>query len=313
MAKKNKEDLIVIENRNKLSGATVTKEVFIHLGLLILVLIWIFPLVWIFLNSFRGRVSPTDPNEILPANVGYFATLFPEHWTIKNYTEMFEPAQMQIFNFPRMFLNTFFIAIIVCAISTTFVISVSYALSRIRFKTRQSLIQGSMIIGLFPGFMSMVAVYQILKAIGLLEGDFVYVGLILIYSAGSGAGFLLLKGYMDSIPRDLDEAATIDGATQWQIFTKVIIPISKPMIVYLIITSFLGPWLDFISARVITGAQSKYWTVSVGLYNMLNREYINTWFANFMAGGVMVAVPIGILTIIMQRYYNQSVAGAVKG
>lgn len=311
MAKKKNND-IVIENRNKATPRQITVDVIVYIVLVLLVIIWLFPVVWVILNSFRGSI-PSGGTEVGPATGSYFTSLFPEHWTTQNYSELFEPAQMDIFNVPRMFLNTLFIAIFTCLISTVFVISVSYSMSRRRFKMRQPLIKMSMIIGLFPGFMAIIAVYQILKALGLLEGNWIYLAMILIYSAGSGAGFILLKGYMDSIPYALDEAAIIDGATQWQVFTKIIIPISKPMIIYTILNSFLGPWLDFITANVITGTKSDYWTMSVGMYKMLDKAYINYWFANFLACAVLVTIPIGGLTIYMQKYYSESVSGAVKG
>ena len=303
MAKKNK-----IENRNKATAKQIFNDTLVYILLITLSIIWLFPIVWIIINSFRANSVAGDPY------IGsYFPTLWPEHWTLENYSELFKAGERQIIDFPRMFLNTLFISIFSCVVSTIFVISVSYVLSRRRFKSRQSLIKGSMILGLFPGFMAIVAIYQILKALNLIGGNNTYVALILLYSAGAGMGFLLLKGYIDAIPIDLDEAATIDGATQWEIFTKIIIPIAKPMIVYQILTAFLGPWLDFISAKVIAGADPRYWTVSVGLYNMLSRNYVSTWFTNFMAGSVLVSIPIATLTIIMQRFYNQSLSGAVKG
>lgn len=285
--------------------SAIIGNTFVHIFLAILVIIWLLPLGWLVMTSFRYE----------PPGLGaYSSSFWPQNgWTLNNYKELFTPEKRQIMDFPRMFLNTLFISIFSTAISTTFVLSVSYAMSRRRFKMRQPLMNINMVLGLFPGFMSMIAVYFILKEIGLLQGDWTYLALILVFSAGSGSGFLLLKGYMDTIPRSLDESARIDGATQWQIFTKIIIPISRPMIVYQVLTSFLGPWVDFIFAKVIAGANSKYYTVSVGLFNMLDKERTAKWYLNYFAGAVMVSIPIAILTIIMQRFYNQSMSGAVKG
>ena len=212
-----------------------------------------------------------------------------------------------------MFSNTLIIAIITCMISTFFVLSVSYVMSRLRFKVRKSLLNVALTLTLFPGFMSMVAVYYILKAVGLAEGDMIRVALILVYSGGSGLGFYIAKGFFDTIPKALDEAAFLDGANKWQVFTKVTIPLSKPIIVYTILTSFLSPWLDFIFARVICRANADTFTVSIGLWRMLEKEYIKSWYTSFAAGAVCISIPIAALFIYMQRYYVEGLTGAVKG
>ena len=160
--------------------------------------------------------------------------------------------------------------------------------------------------------MAVSAIYFILKAVGLTGGGMTILALILVYSAGSGAGFYVMKGYMDTIPNSLDEAAILDGCTRSQVFWKIILPICKPMIVYQAIVSFLGPWLDFVMAKVIARTQSDY-TVALGLWLMLEKEYIHTWFARFAAGAVLVSVPIAILFIVMQRFYQESMSGSVKG
>ena len=121
-----------------------------------------------------------------------------------------------------------------------------------------------------------------------------------------------MKGYMDTIPKSLDEAAYLDGCTTWQVFTMIIIPICKPMIVYQAIVGFLAPWLDFVMAKVIARTQDNF-TVALGLWQMLQKEYINQWYARFAAGAVCVSIPIAILFIIMQRYYEESMSGSVKG
>ena len=171
----------------------------------------------------------------------------------------------------------------------------------------------AMILGLFPGFMSMVAVYYILKNIGLSEGNMIRVALVLVYSAGSGVGFFVSKGFFDTIPKALDEAAIIDGATRWQIFTKITIPLSKPTIVYTVLTSFINPWIDFIFAKVICRANADQYTVSVGLWRMLEKEYIDTWYTRFAAGAVLISIPIAALFMFMQKYYAEGMSGSVKG
>ena len=139
------------------------------------------------------------------------------------------------------------------------------------------------------------------------------IALIVVFSAGSGVGFYVAKGFFDTIPKALDEAAIIDGATRWQVFTKITAPLSKPIIVYTILTSFMGPWVDFIFAKVICRANAKYYTVSIGLWNMLEKEYVNSWFNCFAAGAVLISIPIVILFMSMQKCYQEGVSGAVKG
>ena len=161
--------------------------------------------------------------------------------------------------------------------------------------------------------MSMVAIYFLLKTFGLTEGDMLPLALIICYSAGAGTGFYVMKGYMDTIPKALDEAAYLDGATKWETFTRITLPLCKPMIVYQVITSFMGPWMDFIFAKIIVRANAKYFTVSIGLWNMLEKEYVDRWFTRFCAGAVLVAIPISVLYIITQKFYQEAMSGSVKG
>ena len=274
-------------------------NVIVHVILAILAFVWLLPIVWIVLTSFRAEKG------------SYVNTFFPKAYTFDNYIKLF--TDHTILNFPRMFMNTLIISIFVCIISTFFVLSVSFSMSRLRFKFRKPYMNIAMILGLFPGFMSMIAVYYILKVFNLTEGNMVRIALIMVYSAGAGIGFYIAKGFFDTIPKTLDEAALLDGATKWQIFTKVTIPLSKPIIVYMVMMSFIGPWVDFMFAKVICGVQKDQYTVAIGLWNMLQKEYIHQWYTCFAAGAVIVSVPIAILFIKVQKYYVEGMAGAVKG
>ena len=171
----------------------------------------------------------------------------------------------------------------------------------------------AMILTLFPSIMSMVAVYYILKALGLSEGAMIRVALVMVNSGGAGLVFYIAKGFFDTIPKSLDEAALLDGANKWQIFTRITIPLSKPIIIYTIMTAFIGPWVDFIFAKVICRANAKYFTVAIGLWNMLQKEYIHQWYTCFAAGAVCVSIPIAILFVYMQQFYVEGMSGAVKG
>ena len=271
----------------------------VHIILAILAFIWVLPIFWVVLTSFRAETG------------SYVTTFFPKSYTINNYVKLF--TDTSILNFPKMFMNTFIIAVFVCIISTIFVLSVSYCMSRMRFKMRKPFMNIAMILGLFPSFMSMISVYYILKALNLVEGGMIRIALIIVFSAGTGVGFYVGKGFFDTVPRSLDEATIIDGASRWQIFTKITIPLSKPIIVYTILTSFMAPWVDFIFAKVICRADAKYYTVSIGLWKMLEKEYIDSWYTCFAAGAVVVSIPIAILFMFTQKYYVEGMSGAVKG
>lgn len=284
------------------SGAKVRKtigNIFVYIILTALSIIWLFPIVWIVLISFKKDKGM------------YMSTLFPKEYWFGNYKKLF--TDTNIINFPQMFLNTLIIAVFCCIISTFFVLCVSYVMSRMRFRMRRPFMNIALILGMFPGFMSMIATYYILKSIGLTEGSMIRVALIMVYSGGSGLGFYIAKGFFDTIPRSVDEAAYIDGATRWQVFTRITIPLSKPIIVYTVLNSFMGPWLDFIFCKVICGTDQRFYTVSVGLWNMLEKEYVYNWFNCFAAGAVVVSVPIATLFLIMQKFYQEGVSGAVKG
>ena len=285
--------------KNRISPQKRIVNFLVHLLLAVLSLIWVMPIVWIVLTSFRAEKG------------AYTSTFLPQGYTLDNYIKLF--TDRNVLNFPKMFMNTLLISVICCVLSTFFVLSVAYALSRMRFGFRRTYMNIAMILGLFPGFMSMIAQYFILKAMGRTEGNAVRIGLIIVYSACAGLGFQIAKGFFDTIPRSIDEAAVIDGCTQWQVFTKITMPLSKPIVIYTVMTSFIGPWVDFVFAKVICRANADQFTVAIGLWNMLQKEYIYQWYTCFAAGAVIISIPIAILFLYMQRYYVEGMSGAVKG
>lgn len=288
---------------NKQSGSAKTKKLvtntIVHVVLAVLAVIWIFPIFWVVLTSFRAEKG------------SYQTTFFPKSYTLDNYKKLF--TDLAVLDFPQMFMNTLVIAVFSCLISTFFVLCVSYCVSRLRFKMRKPFMNMALILGMFPGFMSMVAVYYILKAINLSEGSMIRIALVMVYSGGAGLTFYIAKGFFDTIPKALDEAAFLDGATKWQVFTRITMPLSKPIIVYTILTSFISPWIDFIFAKVICRANSKYYTVALGLWKMLEKEYIDNWYTAFAAGAVCISIPISIVFLLTQKFYADGMSGAVKG
>ena len=234
---------------NKRSPRKRIVNFLVHVLLAVLALIWVMPIVWIVLTSFRAEPG------------AYTNTFLPKAYTLNNYVKLL--TDRNVLNFPRMFKNTL--------------------------------------------------IYFILKAMGLTEGSSIRIGLIIVYSACTGLGFQISKGFFDTIPKAIDEAAVIDGATQWQIFTKITMPLSKPIVIYTIMTSFIAPWVDFIFAKVLCRANADQFTVAIGLWNMLQKEYIYQWYTCFAAGAVLISLPIAILFLYLQRFYVEGMSGAVKG
>ena len=271
-----------------------------HVLLAVLSLIWVLPIFYVVLTSFRKEGGT------------YKSYIWPKAFTLDNYKNLITGHSN--IDFTRWFLNTFIIAILSTILAAFFVLCVSYCMSRLRFKMRKPFMNVALILGMFPGFMSMIAVYYILKGLGLLEtGLLKQLALVLVYSGGAGLGFYMAKGFFDTIPKTIDEAAYIDGASKWANFIHITIPLSKPIITYTLLTSFMGPWVDYIFAKVIMGNDTKYYTIAIGLWNMLEPEYIDYYYTQFYAGCVLISIPISILFLLSQRCYVEGVAGAVKG
>ena len=267
-----------------------------YIVLVILSVIWLFPILWIILTSLRGESG---------FYVGYF---FPKNLTFNNFVELF--SNPKVLPFGKWWVNTMIVAICGCLINTAIVLGVAFILSRTRFTGRKTFMKILMIIGMFPGFMSMLAVYNILKGLGLNQSIF---ALVLVGAASAAMGYHVCKGFFDTMPKALDEAATIDGATKWQIFTKITIPLSKPIAIYTLLTNFLGAWSDYIFPSMLFGDNQANYTVAIGLKWMTDFRRIDNYYTQFAAGAVVVAVPIVILFICLQKYYVEGLSGAVKG
>ncbi|WP_179395969.1 sugar ABC transporter permease [Lacticaseibacillus absianus] len=272
---------------------------FRYLLLILLAVVWLVPIVWIVLASFSAN------------DTGFVSTYWPKEFTLQNYIGIFTSEQ---FPFVYWIRNTLMVAIVSTILSTFVTICVAYTLSRLRFRFRKPFLQIALVLGMFPGFMSMIALYYILKSFNMLNLG----GLVLVYVGGAGLGFYIAKGFFDTIPVAIDEAAVMDGATKWQVFWHIGLPMSRPIIVYTALTTFIAPWIDFIFSGIILSASgdSKTYTIAYGLYNMLHstRGASTTYFTQFIAGCVIIAIPITVLFVIMQKFYvNGITAGADKG
>lgn len=287
----------------KLSTFNRTTNIVVYVLLVIMAIIWLYPFVAIVLESFRMESTGT---------VGY---VWPQQWGFGNYkTLLFDKTFKETFNFPRWYLNTFILACTTAVLQTLFVLMMAYTLSRLRFKGRKALMQFMLILGMFPGFVSMIVTYTILKSWSMTSEHALW-GLMISYFASSGMGYYVSKGFFDTIPKSLDEAARVDGATRFQVFYKIILPLSKPIVIYTVLTAFMGPWGDFIFSAYLSKFNNQGMTVGSGLKNMIDKG--DTLFANytkFCAAGVLVAVPVTVLFMCLQRYYVEGVTGgAVKG
>ncbi len=269
----------------------------VYIVLIVMSIVWLFPFVCIVFESLRCE-STYQVGYIIPKQIG-----------LDNYIRLFTQT-----NFPIWFRNTLIVGIFTAVIQTAIVLAVSYTLSRLRFKLRKPLMNLMLVLGMFPGFLTMILEYKVLSNLGLTGANSVP-GLILVYTASSGMGYYISKGFFDTIPRSLDEAARVDGATNFQVFTKIIIPLSKSIVIYTILTAFMAPWGDFMFASYIAHATSSGMTVAVGLQNLIGTsESLAANYTTFCAGGVVVAVPITILFMCLQKYYVEGVTGgAVKG
>ncbi len=267
-----------------------------YIVLTVLSVIWLVPIAWIVMISFRAEPG------------SYTSYFFPKKFTLDNYITLLTDNSQ--FHYVKWFINTTIVAAASCLLTSIIVLSTSYTLSRLRFKGRKRFMDILLVLGMFPGFMSMIAVYYILKGLGITQS---LLALIMVYSGGAAMKYYIAKGFFDTIPKSLDEAAYIDGATKWYVFTRITIPLSKPIIMYTLLEAFMIPWADYIFASVIMGDKYENYTLALGLFLMLDRANIATWYTRFAAGAVLVSIPIAILFIALQKYYSASLTGSVKG
>ena len=276
-----------------------TTNALIYIILILISVVWLVPFFYLILQSLRAGTG-----------VGS-SSFLPKQWTFDNYIKLF--TDKSYFNFPRWYGTTLIISLFVTVIQTVIVLVTSYALSRLRSKMRKPLMNLMLILGMFPGFMSMTAIYFLLKVMNLTQ-DFSIVGLILVYVASSCMGYYICKGFFDTIPKSLDEAARIDGANRQTVFIKVILPLAKPIIIYTVLTAFMAPWGEYMFASLMAFGNQNNYNVAVGLKAMLDKEVVDVYFTRFCAAAVIISIPITILFMWLQKYYVQGVTGgSVKG
>ena len=280
-------------------GAKTSRTVantLIYIVLVVMTVVWMFPFFGIVLESFEVGTKAMDSN------------LWPIEFGFDNYIRLFTETK-----FLKWFGNTAFMGVFTALFQTFFILSMSYTLSRLRFKGRKGLMNMMLIMGMFPGFLTLILIKKVFWDLGLTD-DMAPVGLIIVYCASSGMGYYVSKGFFDTISKSLDEAARVDGATRWQVFYKVIMPLSKPIIIYTILMGFMAPWGDFMLARYLSALDDLGKNVAVGMWQWLNAANPSAMYTTFCAAGVTVSIPVTAVFLSLQKYYVEGVTGgAVKG
>ena len=280
-------------------GARASRRIsntIVYIVLIVITVVWLFPFFGLVMESFKVNTQAMD------------GELFPEKWGFDNYIRLFNET-----DFLKWFKNTAIMGLATAFFQTFFVLAMSYTLSRLRFKARKPLMNFMLILGMFPGFLTMILIYKVFSDLGLTMQN-APIGLVIVYCASSGMGYYISKGFFDTIPKTLDEAARVDGATRMQVFYKVIMPLSGSIIIYTILMGFMAPWGDFMLASYIIHENSAGMSVAVGMYEWLSKTMVNTNYTMFCAAGVVVAVPVTTVFLCLQKYYVEGVTGgAVKG
>ena len=268
----------------------------VYIVLILITVVWLFPFFGLVMESFKVNTTAMD------------GKLIPEKFGLDNYIRLFTET-----DFLLWFKNTTLMGLATAFFQTFFVLSMAYTLSRLRFKMRKPLMNFMLILGMFPGFLTMILIYKVFSDLGLTM-EMAPVGLVIVYCASSAMTYYVSKGFFDTIPKTLDEAARVDGATRMQVFYKVIMPLSGSIVIYTILLGFMAPWGDFMMASYIIHENSAGMSVAVGMFEWLNKTILNTNYTMFCAAGVVVAIPVTVVFLALQKYYVEGVTGgAVKG
>ena len=290
-----------IKRKGGMKARRTLSNIAVYVILVAITIVWLAPFVGIVLESFKAETN---------MQTGY---IFPKQWGFDHYIRLFTET-----DFLKWFGNTAVMGVATAILQTVFVLAMSYVLSRMRFKGRKALMNFMLILGMFPGFLTLILIYKVFSTqVGgspILTESMAPLGLIIVYCASSAMGYYVSKGFFDTIPKSLDEAARVDGATRFQVFYKVIMPMAKPIVIYTILIGFMAPWGDFMMASYLIHEKSQGMNVAVGMFEWLSVTNLNTHYTMFCAAGVIVAIPVVIVFLALQKYYVEGVTGgAVKG
>ena len=272
-----------------------------YLIALILILFAVVPALWIVSASFNPAKSLTG------------GTFWPENPSVINYEQL---VTNDFFPYVTWLTNSLKIASISTLLTVFLTCLAGYTLSRFRFRGRRQLMQAILILNVFPSILAMVAIFSMLQQFGLYVPPLAldtHTALIVIYVSGAmSINVLLVKAYIDSIPQELDESALVDGASHWQTFRHIILPIMTPIVITIAVLTFLATYGDFIIARVLLKSSDQL-TVMVGLL-LFQTDRFDQDFGMITAGAVLAAIPIILIYIPLQKYVIDGLtAGSVKG
>ena len=270
----------------------IVSTVLIYLELIIVAIVIIYPLLWVVGSALNESAGISR------------SSIFPEKISLANFKKLFTQ-----FSYGKWYLNTLYVAVLTTIFSIVIHTMTAFVFSRFRFKGRKTGLLLVMILQMFPGFMCLTALYMIALNLGMLNNLNM---LIIIYVAGGiPSNIWLVRGYMLNIPRSMDEAASIDGLTKLQLFYKIILPLSLPILFFIAVTSFMGPWMDYMLPRYLINMNEKR-TLAIGLFDLISGT--NADFSAFCAGAVLVAIPITAMYMVFQRFLLEGLmAGANKG
>ena len=278
----------------KLTPRRAADHILTYTLLLVMSLVFLFPCLWLILASLSKTGSLYD-----------FKGFFPSAFSLQTFIDLFTDDVNGLYPYKTWFFNTLYVAVCSALLGTVLVLLTAYVMSRFRFNGRDTIKKTTLVLGMFPGFMGMTAVYIIMTQLGLINH---LESLIFFYAATTPVSYMVQKGYFDSIPAALFEAARLDGATNLEVFLKITLPLSKPMVVYTMLTQFAWPWSDVLLPKLLLKDRNM-WTVAVGLFNLPE-----THFARFAAGSVFIAIPIVILYFcLVKNIVNGLTAGSVNG
>jgi arabinogalactan oligomer / maltooligosaccharide transport system permease protein len=276
------------------------KQKFIRLGLTYLVILAMFaiilyPLAWIVGSSF-------NPGQSLSGS-----SIIPKNATLAHYKELFDLDRS---NYLHWYWNSLKVSFMTMLLTVILVSFTAYSFSRYRFKGRKNSLMTFLVLQMIPNFAALIAIFILALITGLLDS---HLGLILVYAGGQiPMNTWLMKGYLDTIPKELDESAKIDGAGHLRIFFQIVMPLATPILSVVALFSFISPFADFIIASILLRTETKY-TLAVGLYDMVAKQF-GAEFTTFAAGAVLIAVPIALLFLSFQRYFVSGLtAGGTKG
>jgi arabinogalactan oligomer/maltooligosaccharide transport system permease protein len=270
----------------------IVSTILIYINLIVVAIMVIYPMLWVVGSALNESAGIARPSVI------------PEKITLENFKKLFVN-----YNYGKWYLNTLYVAVLTALFSIILHTITAFIFARFQFKGRKMGLLSVMILQMFPSFMSLTALYMIAMNFNMLNNLNM---LVIIYVAGGiPANIWLVRGYMLNIPRSMDEAASIDGVTKLQLFIKIILPLSMPIIFFITLTAFMSPWMDYMLPRFLIN-QSEKRTLAIGLYDFVNATQVD--IPAFCAGAVLVAIPITIIYMFFQRYLIEGLmSGANKG